>query len=86
MGHWREPGPIHFLSVQRPQSVTRFSDLAFDMVVQSTLTEIGQYTLRVMVEYRDQPTSQGERGGTHIQNDITIVHATSWNFKIHFYF
>ena len=26
MGHWPEPWPIHFLSVWRFQSVTRFSD------------------------------------------------------------
>ena len=26
MGHWPEPWPIHFLSVLRPQSVTRFPD------------------------------------------------------------
>ena len=29
-----------------------------DMVVQSTLTETGQYTLRVQVEYRDHPSPQ----------------------------
>ena len=34
-----------------------------DMVVQSTLTETGQYTLRVMVEYRDHPTLQPQGGG-----------------------